>query len=210
MLANIYLHYVLDLWFERAVRPRCKGEAKLVRFADDFVALFSDESEARRFAEVLPKRLAKFGLSVAEEKTRLIPFGRRYWIKGEPHPRHFDFLGLRHPLGTGRKGRMAFIRIPSPKSVTKFLAGVKEWLRKHWHDRPQEQRQALARKLLGFYEYFSLWFAASKLRVVHRKVLKHRLWKLRRGSQTADRSWGKWMRKPWFRLPAPKLLHCGV
>ena len=210
LLANIYLHYVLDLWFERVVRPRCKGEAKLIRFADDFVVLFSDERVAKGFAAALPKRLDKFGLSVAEEKTRLVPFGRKHWCKGEPYPHHFDFLGFRHHLGTSRKGRMVFIRIPSPKSVAKFLAEVKEWLRKHWHDRPQDQQRALAQKLLGLYQYFALWFATPKLRMVHHEVLKYWFWKLRRQSQTADHTWTKWERRPWFRLPEPKLLHRGV
>ena len=210
LLANIYLHYVLDLWFERVVRPRCRGEAKLIRFADDFVVLFSDEREAKAFAAALPKRLGKFGLSVAEEKTRLVPFGRKHWRKGEPYPHHFDFLGFRHHLGTSRKGRMAFIRIPSPKSVAKFLAEVKEWLRRHWHDRPQDQQRALAQKLLGFSQYFAVWFVTPKLRMVHREVMKQWFWKLRRRSQTADRTWAKWTRRPWFRLPEPKLLHRGV
>lgn len=90
------------------------------------------------------KRLGKFWLRVAEEETGLVLFGRKHRRKGEPHPHHFGFLGLRHYLGTGRKGRMAFIRIPSSKGVAKFLAETKEGLQEHWHDRPQEQRQAVA------------------------------------------------------------------
>ena len=79
LLANIYLHYALDLRFTHVVCPGCQGKAKLVRFADDYVALFTLQADAERFAAVLPERLAKFGLSLAEEKTRLIPFGHRHW-----------------------------------------------------------------------------------------------------------------------------------
>ncbi|BAS27397.1 RNA-directed DNA polymerase [Limnochorda pilosa] len=207
ILANVYLHYALDLWFEKVARPRCVGKATLIRFADDFVVLFQSEKDARRFAAALPARLAKFNLTLAEEKTNLLPFGRRHWRRGQSHPYHFDFLGFRHHLGTDRKGRMAVVRIPSPKSVRKFLAEVKEWLRQHMHDRPQDQQGALARKLQGFYQYFSLWRTYRKLSVVRREVL--RLWKriLERRSQRGARTWARWERHPWFTLPVPKLLH---
>ena len=79
MLGNVYLHYALDLWFEKAVQPVCRGEAQLIRFADDFVVAFAREEDARQFARELPARLAKFGLELASEKTRLMPFGRRAW-----------------------------------------------------------------------------------------------------------------------------------
>lgn len=207
ILANAYLHYALDLWFEKVVRPRCTGKATLLRFADDFVVLFQSEMDARRFAAALPARLAKFNLTLAEEKTNLLPFGRRHWRRRQSHPYHFDFLGFRHYLGTDRKGRMAVVRLPSPKSVRKFLAEVGAWLRQHMHDRPQNQQAALTRKLQGFYQYFSLWHTYRKLSVVRREVLK--LWKrtLERRSQRGTRTWARWERHPWFSLPEPKLLH---
>ncbi len=207
MLANVYLHYALDLWFEKVVRPHCLGKATLVRFADDFIVLFQSELDAKRFAKALPERLAKFNLTLAEEKTNLLPFGRQHWQRGQSHPYHFDFLGFRHHLGTGRNGRMTVVRIPSPKSVRKFLAGVKEWLQRHMHDRPQDQQAVLTRKLLGFYQYFALWHATQKLYGVMQEVLK--LWKhtLEHRSQRGARTWARWRHHPWFTLPLPKLVH---
>lgn len=207
VLANVYLHYALDLWFEKVVHPRCVGKATLIRFADDFVVLFQSEMDAKRFAKALPTRLAKFNLTLAEEKTNLLPFGRMHWRSGQGHPRHFDFLGFRHHLGTDRNGRMAVIRIPSLKSVQKFLASVKEWLHQHMHDRAQDQQAALTQKLQGFYQYFSVRYASNKLRVVWREVYK--LWKhaLEGRSQRGARTWARWTRHPWFVLPMPKLVH---
>ena len=207
VLANVYLHYALDLWFEKVVRPRCLGKATLIRFADDFVVLFQSEMDAKRFAEALPTRLAQFNLTLAEEKTHLLPFGRMHWRSGQSHPHHFDFLGFRHHLGTDRNGRMAVVRIPSPKSVQKFLAGVKEWLSQHMHDRAQDQQAALARKLQGFYQYFALWHATRKLHGVKLEVLK--MWKhtLERRSQRGDRTWARWKLHPWFTLPESRIVH---
>ena len=207
LLANIYPHYALDLWFTHVVCPRCQGTAKLIRFADDYVVLFTLQADAERFANVLPARLAKFGLSLAEEKMKLIPFGRRHWVRDQSYPKHFDLLGFRHHLGTDRKGRMAVIRIPCPKSVRKFLAGVAEWLEKHLHARPVEQQRVLGQKMRGFYQYFALWHTLAKLGTVRDEV--RRLWHaaLRRRSQRARLTWAEWQQKPWFKLPQPRILH---
>lgn len=207
VLANIYLHYGLDLWFERVVRPRCRGNAQLIRFADDYVTLFALQQDAERFAAVLPKRLGKFGLSLAEEKTTLIPFGTRHWVSGQSYPHHFDFLGFRHHLGRSRYGRMAVIRVPSPKSVRKFTGAIKTWLGQHRHERPMEQQRVLAQKVRGFYQYFALWHTTRKLRAVRREVL--RLWarELGRRGQRGARSQAQWTDRPWYRLPEPTVLH---
>lgn len=207
LLANVYLHYALDLWFVFTIRPRFRGRARLIRFADDFIALFELEADARDFAQMLPERLAKFGLSLAEEKTTLIPFGRAHWKREKSHPHHFDFLGFRHHLGTTRHGQMTVVRQPRPKSVTKFLAGIKEWLWAHLHDRPTEQQKVLTQKLRGFYQYFSLWHTVHKLNVVCREVRRLWLWALRRRSQRGRLTWEAWERKSWFALPQPRLLH---
>lgn len=155
----------------------------------------------------LPERLANFGLSLAANKTRLMPFGNRHWHQGQSHPYHFDFLGFRHHLGTTNRGRPALVRIPTSKSTRKFLVGVKEWLKLHRHDPPKEQQGALRRKLTGFYQYFSLPHTTAKLKAVHRQVLRYWLKSLERRSQTSPQTWAKWQRKPWFPLPAPQLLH---
>jgi RNA-directed DNA polymerase len=137
----------------------------------------------------------------------LIPFGRRHWKQGQSDPHHIDFLGFRHHLGTDRKGRMAVVRLPRPKSVTKFLAGIKEWLRAHLHDRAAEQQKVLAQKLRGFHQYFALWHTLQKLHAVYREVRRLWLGALRRRSQCGRPTWQEWQRKSWFTLPEPRLLH---
>jgi len=109
LLANIYLHDVLDLWFEKGYAKSCRGKAHLVRFADDFIACFEDEGDARRFMEVLKERLAKFSLEVAPEKTAMLRFGSRAAQEchrdGLRRPKTFQFLGLTHFVTRSRRGR---------------------------------------------------------------------------------------------------------
>ena len=208
ILANIYLHYVLDLWFERVVKPRCRGEAYLVRFADDFVVLFEDGRDAQRFAEALPRRLAKFSLQVAEEKTRLLPFGRRVWAHTQSRPRAratFDFLGFRHVMGATRQGRFRLVRIPTPKSVRKFYLAAKQWVQTHRHVPPARQQQELILRLRGFYQYFGYGTAVPVLSRVQQAL--YRVWwqSLRHRSQRSPRGWSEWTAKPWFHLPTPRV-----
>lgn len=158
-----------------------------------------------RIAEVLPRRIGKFGLALAEDKTKLLRFGRRHWKSGQRH--YFDFLGFRHFLGTDRRGRMTVVRLPSPKSVRKFLMGLKEWLRRNVHTSPRYQQQVLGQKLRGFYQYFALWYATKRLWAVRYHVYWYWTRTLRRRSQTHLPKWDGLRRKPWFELPRPKLLH---
>jgi RNA-directed DNA polymerase len=136
LLANVYLHFVLDLWFEKKVRRWFQGEAYLIRFADDFVVSFQYKRDAEGFDRSLRNRLARFNLELADDKTRLLLFGRfaaeRKAGYGE-RPERFDFLGFTHVCGTDQGGRFAVIRLPSRKSCRKFLARTKEWLSEHRH-----------------------------------------------------------------------------
>ena len=202
ILANVYLHYVLDLWVERVVQPACRGEVHLVRFADDFLVLFSHRTDADRFARDVEARLAQFGLAVAPEKTRIVPFGR--WTTA---PRPFDFLGFRHVCGRTRNGRYTVIRVPVAKSLEKFLARVKADLAAHQHDRPRDQQRRLTQQLQGLYQYFGLWHCYPKLKQVQRRVEWHWMRTLNRRSQRGRRAAESWRAQPWFRLPAPRLLH---
>ena len=108
LLANVYLHYVLDQWFEREVKPRLRGEAYIIRYADDFICAFEREEDALRFQSVLPKRLARFSLELAEDKTKLLRFGRfaarESARRDEGAPGTFDFLGFTHYCGKSRAG----------------------------------------------------------------------------------------------------------
>jgi len=207
LLANVYLHYALDLWFEKVVRPRLRRGAKLVRFADDFLLLFEDENDAKAVAAVLPKRLAKFGLEAAPEKTRLVPFGVKSWRQGKEATGTFDFLGFSHHLGTSRRGTMTVVRVPARKSVHRFLMEAKEWLRTNLHMAPAEQQAILTAKLRGFYQYFGLYHCTRRLSAVRLQVLRYWRQALGRRSQRAKASWPGLNRKPWFDLPYPRTAH---
>ena len=124
ILSNIYLHYVLDLWFEKKIRPACQGEAYLTRFADDFVVNFQYRRDAEEFHKNLTDRFGKFGLELAEEKTRVMRFGRFVradLAKTGEKPDTFDFLGFKHVCGTDRGGKFALVRVPCDKSRSKVL-----------------------------------------------------------------------------------------
>ncbi len=135
LLANVYLHYVLDQWFEEQVCPRLKGEAYIVRYADDFICTFALEDDAKRFQEVLPKRLERYSLALAQDKTKLIRFGRfaarDSQRAGEGAPNTFDFLGFTHYCGKSRSGNFKLKRKTSKKKFRQKVAAMKEWFREN-------------------------------------------------------------------------------
>lgn len=205
LLANIYLHYVLDLWFQRRFRRSCRGEAHLVRYADDFVVCFELREDAERFRVELDERLRAFELELHPDKTRLIEFGTDLDKQG-PGPgsggHTFDFLGFTHYMRRRPKGRLRTARKPSKKSRLRFLAEVKLWLRKHMHSSPWFHQRALTAKLRGFYTYFRLRHCAPALWHVRHQVIRAWVRTLWRRSQKARRlSWVRLKRKPWFKLP---------
>ena len=151
VLANIYLHYVLDLWFERVVQPRCRGKAYLCRFADDFVCAFVNEEDAKRFFRVLPKRLAKFGLSLALDKSKIMPFGR-YW-EGRTS---FDFLGFEFFWGKSRQGFATLKRRTSRKKLRASLVSFTDWIKKNRHKKLYDIFAELNAKLRGYYNYYGV------------------------------------------------------
>ena len=166
VLSNVYLHFTLDLWFEKKFKPQCRGEAYLVRFADDFVGCFQLQGDARNFQRQLRERFARFNLELAEEKTRLLLFGRFAAAMRRQQglrPETFEFLGFKHVCGVDRSGRFALIRIPSTKSCKKFLARAREWLLRHRHWKRREQQHHLTMMLRGFYQYFALHHCDRKL-----------------------------------------------
>ena len=149
ILANIYLHYVLDMWFEESVKTHCKGRAYLCRYADDFVCAFELESDAQRYYKVLPKRLAKFGLEVAPEKTNIIQFDRK-------STKRFDFLGFETYWGRGRYGGRVLKRRTSRKKYNAALVGFKAWCQKHGHLPKALLFAKLNRKLRGYWNYYGI------------------------------------------------------
>ncbi len=161
LLANVYLHYVLDLWFERDVVPRLEGEATLVRYADDFICTFEHERDARRFQEVLKKRLGRYSLELAEEKTKLLRFGRHAErdtkrLDGGTSPGVFDFLGFTHYCGHSRAGRFKLKRKTSSKKLRSKFSDLKDWLRHNLTQPIEEVWQTLNRKLRGHYQYYGI------------------------------------------------------
>ncbi len=168
ILANAYLHEVLDTWFEQTVKPRLKGRASLIRYADDAVLVFELEGDARRVLDVLPKRFGKYGLTLHPEKTRLVPFqGRPPGAPPAPRdarPGTFEFLGFTHFWGRTLKGNWAVKRKTAGGRLRRSLVSVAAWCREHRHDPVKEQWTALTGKLLGHFGYYGITGNIASLR----------------------------------------------
>src|SRR6516225_9683981 len=157
LLANVYLHYVLDQWFEEVVKPRLKGEAYEIRFADDAILCFHHKGDEEKVLGVLPKRFAKFGLTLHPEKTRLIEFGRfaaGNAKKQGKKPEIFDFLGFTHMCARSRKGKFTVHVKTIAKRLRRGLTAVAEWCQQHRHDPVSVQQKTLNAKLRGHYQYY--------------------------------------------------------
>lgn len=183
LLANIYLHEVLDTWFVRDVQPRLRGQAKLVRYADDFVIVCSSEHDARRVMEVLPKRFGRYGLTLHPEKTRLVPFSRP--SLGQPRDRarsgSFDLLGFTHYWSKSRKQAWVVNRKTAKGRLARALGRIAEWCRENRHLPINTQRKAIGKQLKGHYGYFGItgnWRALNcfyeGVRAIWRKWLDRR------------------------------------
>ena len=208
LLANLYLHHVLDRWFEVDVKPRLRGQATLVRYADDFVITFEREDDARRVMEVLGKRLGRFGLALHPEKTRLVPFGRP--PQGRQHgkgPGTLDFLGFTLYWRRTRRGRWEVAFKTRRARLRQAIGSVYEWCRRHRHLSIPEQHAALTRRIQGHFNYFGVNGNVQSLE----NLIRH-----------AERAWRKWLcrrsqrsRLTWerfkdllkdFPLPRPRVM----
>ncbi len=211
LLANVYLHYVLDLWVAWWRDHHARGDVIIVRWADDFVVGFADEQDARRFLAELRERFAKFGLELHPDKTRLIEFGRfaaeRRRKRGEGKPETFGFLGFTHVCVTNRKGRFWIKRVTIAKRVRAKLAEVKLELKRRWHLPIREQGQWLAAVLRGHYAYYAVPGNSSAVAGFRFQVIG--LWRkrLRRRSQRSRLNWTrmKTIANRW--LPRPSVMH---
>jgi len=198
LLANIYLHNVLDEWFETVVKPRLKGEAYEIRFADDFILCFQYQEDAERVLDVLTKRFAKYGLKLHPDKTRLMAFGRQALAKSEEpggrKPPTFDFLGFTHVCKRSRKGNFSVHVRTMRKRLRRSLNNVAAWCRKHRHDPVKEQQQALNRKLQGHYQYYGRPTNYRSLWEFYRSI--RRIWKywLNRRTRGRTLNWNKFGR----------------
>jgi len=212
LLANIYLHEVLDRWWMRDVLPRMRGEAFLIRYADDFVVCFEHEDDARRVQEVLPKRFAQYGLSLHPEKTRLLPFRRPRGDEGPPsgpgQSRSFDFLGFTHKWAKTRKGRWAVERSTMKARFARAVRGLVDWCRQHIHAPLAKQAEMLAAKLRGHDQYYGITGNSRALGRL-RELVKRAWWKAlgrrsQRGLSAAHFAEKVLARYP---LPPPRVVH---
>ena len=175
MFGNVYLHYVLDLWFERDIKPRLKGHARLIRYADDLVIGFARQDDAKRVLKVLHKRMAKYGLALHPEKTRLIPFVRpRKGQDGRSGLGTFDFLGFTMYWCKTRRGGWRLGMKTRKARIQRAITTLGEWCRRHRHRPLKDQHAALSRRLRGHYQYFGVNGNARSLKQMLYQV--ERLW----------------------------------
>ena len=211
-LANVFLHYVLDLWFHKKWRPMIPdGEAVIVRYADDVVVGFQYKRDAERYLRDVRKRLARFGLSLHPDKTRLVEFGRFAQANRHRHgagkPETFDFLGMTHYCTTTRRGRFRLGRKPVAKRANRTLRRIDEVLRKRWHHDIWEVGAWLGRVYNGWLNYFAVPGSSRSLRLFRCRL--QRLWMsaLRRRSQRALFNWKRLERMTDILWPRATIRH---
>jgi group II intron reverse transcriptase/maturase len=218
VLSNIYLHEVLDEWFTGQVMPRLVGRAVLIRYCDDAIIIFERERDAQRVLDVLPKRLAKYGLTLHPEKTRLVDFRQPDTRDASPEggdartrPGSFDLLGFTHYWAKSRTGHWVVKQKTARDRFQRALKRIADWCRRQRHEPVREQWFAVRRKLLGHYGYFGLIGNSPALyNFRHRVVCAWRKW-LSRRSQRAYISWdrmGSLLRH--YPLPQPRLRSASV
>ena len=214
LLSNIYLHEVLDVWFETAVRPRLVGEAFLIRFVDDFVLVFQLESDARRVLEVLPKRFGRYGLRLHPDKTRLVRFDPpRPQAEPRQEPpqeetRSFDFLGFTHYWERSRRGHWVVKRKTASNRFTRSLQRINRWCQGNRHTPISWQHEQLQRKLRGHDEYYGITGNSKALSSLRYWVA--RIWRkwLSRRSRTSTVYWERFnLLLERYPLPNPRICH---
>ncbi len=214
LLANLYLHEVLDVWFEEVVQPRLRGKARLVRYADDAVLVFEHRHDAERVMAVLPKRFGKCGLTLHPEKTKMVEFVRpdrraqRVGRAAGPRPGTFDFLGFTHYWGRSRKGKWIVYRKTAKDRFRRALKEVNRWCRRHRHKDLETQRRILAWKLRGHCGYYGITGNGPALQRFHYQVVG--IWRrwLSRRSQRARLTWDRMTRLlEQYPLPQPRIAH---
>jgi group II intron reverse transcriptase/maturase len=220
LLANIYLHYVLDEWFERQVKPVMRGKCSLIRFADDFAIVFQLKYDAERVRTVISKRFEKYGLTIHSEKTRLIDFRSpthpercreeqsNDGDRGRGRPETFDLLGFTHYWGKTRKGGWAVKRRTMKSRLARSIQKIEQWCRKNRHRPIQEQWKKLCEKVRGHYAYYGITGNSCSLGKFLFQV--HRSWQrwLNRRNSKRKLTWEKFnLLLARYSLPTPKVVH---
>ena len=211
ILANIYLHYSLDLWFEKIIKKRCSGEAHIMRYADDFVCCFQNKYEAEAFYKDLIERLKKFGLEIEESKTKIIEFGRfaetNRKKNGDSKPETFEFLGFTHICGKTLKGKFAVQRITSKKKLKAKKQAVKSWLKENMHIKIKMLIEKLNQKLVGHYRYYGVTGNSVHMGKFRYYVVEQIYKIINRRSQRNKYSWDEFKRRILDKFPVkyPKI-----
>ena len=209
LLANVFLHYVLDKWFQEDVQPRLAGRAYLIRYADDFVIGFTDERDAHRVMDVLPKRFERYGLKLHPTKTRLVRFQKpndRDESSGKPGS--FDLLGFTHYWGRSLRGSWVVKRKTSDSRLSRALRTINQWCGKNRHEPLAEQQQALSRKLRGHCAYYGITGNSNSLSAFRLWVV--RIWRrwLSRRNRERGMTWDCFNRLlERYPLPAAVAIH---
>jgi RNA-directed DNA polymerase len=208
LLGNVYLHHVLDLWFTKEVMPRLHGRAMFVRYADDGIFGFEHEEDARRVLAVLGKRLARFGLTLHPEKTRLLDFRRPSTERKEGRsPTTFDFLGFTWYWRTVRGGRWSLRCKTRRARLARAIRAVHVWCKEHRHLSVKEQHAALRRRVQGHINYFGVNGNMRSLRKFLHQVRRSWFRWLRRRSQRTRLTWAKFVELvKLYALPTPRIL----
>jgi group II intron reverse transcriptase/maturase len=208
MLANMFLHHVLDEWFVKEAKPIMKGQRFLIRFADDFLIGVEHESDAQWVMMALTERLQQYGLTIHPTKTRLVKFGRPKSKSDSSENESFDFLGFTHYWAKSRRGYWIIKRETAKKRLRRTLKRIWEWCRATRHWPITEQYRMLCLKLKGHYQYYGIRSNYRKLAVVHLRVRQAwRFW-LSRRSNTGSIKWEDFVKlELQFPLPKPKIVH---
>ena len=214
LLANVYLHYVLDLWAESWRRQEATGDMVIVRYADDFIVGFQHESDARRFLDMMRERFKEYELSLNPQKTRLIEFGRfaaeTRKRRGLGKPETFNFLGFTFICGKSRRGAFLIERKPRRDRMRTKLKSIKQGLRRRMHQPIPEQGKWLRAIVTGYYNYFAVPTASRAMRAFRHQVTELWLRTLQRRGQKDLTTWERitklaaaWLPKPAIRHPWP-------
>jgi group II intron reverse transcriptase/maturase len=206
MLNNIYLHEVLDSWFERAIKPKLHGRAELIRFADDFVVVCEKREDAEALLAQVTERFQNYGLTIHPEKTRIVDF-RHPW-KSDRKPETFDFLGFTHFWGKTLRRGYAVRRQTKGKKVRAALTAIGEWCKRNRHEPMGQQHRTLSAKVRGHYAFYGIrgnHRALASFRYAATRQWHHWLSHRSRENNGAGRLWR--LLNEHFRLPAARIVH---
>lgn len=212
LLANIYLHYVLDLWFEKVIKKEAKGYTQLIRYADDFVVCFQIKKEAETFEERLRERLSKFGLKIAEEKSKVIKFGRYFWEKARREGKRlevFDFLGFTHYCDKTRRDNFKLGRKTAKNKFRQKIKEMNEWLgRVRNLVKIEEWWRVLRLKLIGHYRYYGISGNMPEMQAYYKQTMRLVYKWVNRRSEKKSYNWKQFSNFVKYNpLPLPKIYH---